>query len=239
MLRFILVLITAYVLYLLHKSITAKHFNWKLVLSTIVLLFIGIGVGGNSQQTHYSATDVQAMQQKYKGAKHHNDKLRHQRTDLIAEKSDKDGQLKKVKADYHQKQGQFQQEADQKKQQAEQKKEQKRQQREQKEQQEKAEQAQRDQQEQQEEAQRQQQAQQAEQQKKQQQQVAAQQQQNTNSQSANNQNGRMVWIAPESGRKYHYDPNCRGLNRANSKQQITEQQAIAEGYTLCKWEGGQ
>lgn len=49
----------------------------------------------------------------------------------------------------------------------------------------------------------------------------------------------MVWIAPNSGKKYHYDQNCRGLRRANGNiTQITEQQAKDQGYTLCGFEGG-
>lgn len=47
---------------------------------------------------------------------------------------------------------------------------------------------------------------------------------------------RTVYIAPNSGRKYHYDRNCRGLSRAKSISSMTESQAKAQGYTLCGWE---
>lgn len=46
----------------------------------------------------------------------------------------------------------------------------------------------------------------------------------------------MVWIAPTSGQRYHFNSNCRGLNRAKSTQQITEEQAKSQGYTLCGFE---
>lgn len=45
-----------------------------------------------------------------------------------------------------------------------------------------------------------------------------------------------VWIAPQSGEKYHYDPNCRGLSNANSIVEITLEQAQLQGYDLCGWE---
>ncbi len=50
------------------------------------------------------------------------------------------------------------------------------------------------------------------------------------------QNQQMVWIAPQSGRRYHFDPTCRGLRRANSTVQMTLQEAQAQGYTHCGYE---
>ncbi|GHU39553.1 hypothetical protein FACS1894192_12860 [Bacilli bacterium] len=47
---------------------------------------------------------------------------------------------------------------------------------------------------------------------------------------------RTVYIAPQSGKKYHYNQNCRGLNRANSVSPMTESDAVANGYGLCGWE---
>lgn len=47
---------------------------------------------------------------------------------------------------------------------------------------------------------------------------------------------RTVYVAPDSGKKYHYDQGCRGLKSANSIVSLTEQEAIAQGYTLCGWE---
>lgn len=36
---------------------------------------------------------------------------------------------------------------------------------------------------------------------------------------------------------YHFSPNCRGLRPANGNiTKMTLQQAINQGYTLCKWE---
>ena len=39
--------------------------------------------------------------------------------------------------------------------------------------------------------------------------------------------GLTVYIAPQSGTKYHYNSNCRGLNRANSISPMIESDAIA------------
>ena len=57
-------------------------------------------------------------------------------------------------------------------------------------------------------------------------------------QAAQQQNQQMVWIAPQSGRRYHFDATCRGLRRANSTVQMTLQAAQAQGYTLCGYEPG-
>ena len=44
-------------------------------------------------------------------------------------------------------------------------------------------------------------------------------------------------IAPRSGRRYHYDPNCRGLRHARGNiSKISKKSAVSRGYTLCKWE---
>lgn len=53
---------------------------------------------------------------------------------------------------------------------------------------------------------------------------------------ANDQTERTVYIAPQSGSKYHFDPNCRGLNNANSVVSMDIDDAKAQGYTLCGWE---
>lgn len=55
-------------------------------------------------------------------------------------------------------------------------------------------------------------------------------------QAAQQQNQQMVWIAPQSGRRYHFDATCRGLRRANSTVQMTLQEAQAQGYTHCGYE---
>ena len=50
-------------------------------------------------------------------------------------------------------------------------------------------------------------------------------------------NVRKVYIAPNSGRRYHFDPNCRGLRRAHGNiTKISLKRASNQGYTLCKWE---
>lgn len=46
----------------------------------------------------------------------------------------------------------------------------------------------------------------------------------------------MVYIAPNSGTKYHFHAGCRGLNNANSVAEITLTDAQNQGYTLCGWE---
>ena len=55
-------------------------------------------------------------------------------------------------------------------------------------------------------------------------------------QAAQQQNQQMVWVAPQSGRRYHFDATCRGLRRANSTVQMTLQEAQAQGYTHCGYE---
>lgn len=66
---------------------------------------------------------------------------------------------------------------------------------------------------------------------------AAQQQGQQAQQAASAQQvEQMVTIASNSGKKYHLDPNCRGLSRANSTITMPLSQAQAEGYTLCGWE---
>ncbi|SFC18124.1 hypothetical protein SAMN05216408_1231 [Streptococcus equinus] len=39
-----------------------------------------------------------------------------------------------------------------------------------------------------------------------------------------------------TGRRYHLSPYCRGLNRSNSTTPTTLSNAIAAGYTRCKFE---
>ncbi|EGP5619475.1 hypothetical protein DUC53_001674 [Enterococcus faecium] len=60
----------------------------------------------------------------------------------------------------------------------------------------------------------------------------AQEQAAAQAQQQNNQE--TVYIAPEHGTKYHLNPNCPGLNNANSIAPISKQDAEAQGYTLCK-----
>ena len=45
-----------------------------------------------------------------------------------------------------------------------------------------------------------------------------------------------VYIAPDSGKKYHFDPGCRGLNNANSVVEISLSAAKQQGLGLCGWE---
>ena len=50
-------------------------------------------------------------------------------------------------------------------------------------------------------------------------------------------NVRKVYIAPNSGRRYHFNPGCRGLRRAHRNiTKMSLKRAISQGYTLCKWE---
>lgn len=46
----------------------------------------------------------------------------------------------------------------------------------------------------------------------------------------------IVYVATQSGEKYHYDQNCRGLSQANTIAELTKHDAIGQGYTLCGWE---
>ncbi|MER2294995.1 MAG: hypothetical protein ABS913_06715 [Desemzia incerta] len=46
----------------------------------------------------------------------------------------------------------------------------------------------------------------------------------------------VVYVAPDSGSKYHYSANCRGLNNANSVVEMSLSSAQSQGYDLCGWE---
>lgn len=48
--------------------------------------------------------------------------------------------------------------------------------------------------------------------------------------------GQTVYVAPDSGTKYHFDSGCRGLSNANSIVSMSLTDAQAQGYTLCGWE---
>ena len=55
--------------------------------------------------------------------------------------------------------------------------------------------------------------------------------------SAAKRNVRKVYIAPNSGKRYHFNPSCRGFRRAHGNiTKISLKRAISQGYTLCKWE---
>ncbi|EQB4792340.1 hypothetical protein ACYKV8_002471 [Enterococcus hirae] len=71
---------------------------------------------------------------------------------------------------------------------------------------------------------------------RQQQAAAAQEQANqvAAAQTPQQNNEQTVYIAPDHGTKYHLNPNCSGLNNANSVVAISLQEAQARGYTLCK-----
>ena len=74
-------------------------------------------------------------------------------------------------------------------------------------------------------------------QQKQKKQLLAQKKGQAKQAAANDRNSRTVYVAPTSGRRYHFDPNCRGLRPANGNiTQMPLKEAISEGYTLCKWE---
>ncbi|MGX7351535.1 hypothetical protein RU97_GL000953 [Enterococcus canis] len=49
-------------------------------------------------------------------------------------------------------------------------------------------------------------------------------------------NGKTVYIAPNSGKKYHFDKNCRGLKAAKSIKTMKLPEAQKAGYTLCRFE---
>ncbi|EJM2856646.1 hypothetical protein [Listeria monocytogenes] len=51
----------------------------------------------------------------------------------------------------------------------------------------------------------------------------------------NNEQGQMVYVTA-TGKKYHYDQNCRGLNNSNGETAVTVAQAKARGLTLCTFE---
>lgn len=49
-------------------------------------------------------------------------------------------------------------------------------------------------------------------------------------------NGKVVYYAPTSGKKYHLNKNCRGLNRAKVVKSISLSEAKNKGLSLCGWE---
>lgn len=49
-------------------------------------------------------------------------------------------------------------------------------------------------------------------------------------------NTEMIYYAPQSGNKYHYNQSCRGLSRANSVATMSLTEAQSLGYDLCGWE---
>ncbi|MBO3445702.1 hypothetical protein [Clostridium sp. CCUG 7971] len=45
-----------------------------------------------------------------------------------------------------------------------------------------------------------------------------------------------VYIAPYSGKRYHYNSNCEGLQSANEISKIMYNEATSKGYTPCRYE---
>ena len=76
----------------------------------------------------------------------------------------------------------------------------------------------------------------AEQKAKEEQAVREKAEANRAAEASNQQTERTVYIAPNSGTKYHYSSTCRGLKRANSVSSISLSEATAQGYTLCGFE---
>ncbi|WP_147369770.1 hypothetical protein [Bombilactobacillus bombi] len=228
MFRIILVIIIAYLLYLIHKNIKSHSRPWPIIIASVILIFVGIGAGGNATTNasveHRSASEVQQMKNKYLNEKESTSDLQKENSELSNQEQKEKSEKDKILIAYNQQKPQFQKENEQKQQQ------------------EKLAQEQKEQQEAQQKQQEEQQRQAAEAQQQQQEQQRRQQQNQTPAgqpQYSNDQQGQMVWVAPNSGKKYHYDKTCRGLRRANGNiTQMTEQQAKSQGYSLCGFEGG-
>lgn len=47
---------------------------------------------------------------------------------------------------------------------------------------------------------------------------------------------RYVWIAPYSGKKYHYYKHCPGLRNHRYLRHVTKKWAKKHHYKLCGWE---
>lgn len=45
-----------------------------------------------------------------------------------------------------------------------------------------------------------------------------------------------VYIAPYSGQRYHFSSKCKGLESANSIEELGLQEAKDQGYTICGFE---
>ncbi|MBC1458703.1 carboxypeptidase-like regulatory domain-containing protein [Listeria newyorkensis] len=63
---------------------------------------------------------------------------------------------------------------------------------------------------------------------------AAQRKQAEEQQPADNQ-GEMVYVTA-TGKRYHFDQNCHGLNNSNGETQVTLSDAQSRGLTKCKFE---
>lgn len=238
MLRLILVLIVAYLFYLIHRNIKNHNRSWSIIITTIILFFLGMGIGGNATEVnanHHTVSEVQTIKKKYINEKKKTPKLKHANLKFDEKEKTAKSEKNKILSDYNKQKIMFKQEAEQKHQEKEQLKKEK-----------KAKADQEKQQREQQLAEQQRQYVEKQQTAEIQKQQTEQQRQQIQSQTptgqpkySNNQQGQMVWIAPNSGKKYHYDQNCRGLRRANGNiTQITEQQAKDQGYTLCGFEGG-
>ncbi|MDF7638694.1 hypothetical protein PT285_04685 [Lactobacillus sp. ESL0791] len=72
---------------------------------------------------------------------------------------------------------------------------------------------------------------------------------NSNQQVASNQNKQRgntkayapqegyVFVAPDHGKRYHYNPDCRGLSNADNIVKMTLAEAKSQGYTECQIDG--
>lgn len=98
MLRLILVLIVAYLFYLIHRNIKNHNRSWSIIITTIILFFLGMGIGGNATEVnanHHTASEVQTIKKKYINEKKKTPKLKH--ANLKFDEKEKTAKSEKIK----------------------------------------------------------------------------------------------------------------------------------------------
>lgn len=118
MFKFILVLITAYLLYLLHINIKSHNKSIPLIVMTVILVFICIGAGGNATNAnaeHHTANEVQTVKNNYLNEKSKNKELMRDDEKQDQKEAEAKSEKDKILVAYNQMKPQFKQEADQKK----------------------------------------------------------------------------------------------------------------------------
>ncbi|BDR58705.1 hypothetical protein [Xylocopilactobacillus apicola] len=227
------VLISAFMLYSVHAKIKQQKKFTLQALTALVLICTTAGLGGvnNSPGPHYTANEVSNIKAHYNDEKSRSKSLKTADKEADKELLKAQNDRKKAELAYNKQKPEFEKEEKERRQAAEEKEKQeaaaKEEQKKQQEEEEKQKQLAAEQQ-----------AQKEQEQQRAAAQASAQSQQAQNEQKKEDPQGAMVWIAPTSGKRYHFDPNCRGLNRAKSTTQMTKDNAVAQGYTLCGFEGG-
>lgn len=104
MLRLILVLIVAYLFYLIHRNIKNHNRSWSIIITTIILFFLGMGIGGNATEVnanHHTASEVQTIKKKYINEKKKTPKLKHANLKFDEKEKTAKSEKNKILSDYN------------------------------------------------------------------------------------------------------------------------------------------